>query len=316
MTNKEIYKKLCDEYPIPLFSQYWWMDIVCKKGIWDVFLFCENDKVLASMPYMLLKKWSFKYILQPPLTQTNGIWINYPEKLTTEEKYRLENRVSEYFIRQLDALRVSFFSQCFHYSFTNWQQFYWNKFKQTTRYTFVLNNINDPELLENEFSYAKRKQIKKSQNLFLNMQLTPAAFYSFHCKTLAQKGKTNLIEKELFISLCETAVQRNQGVIIALEDAEKNLHAALFVVWDEESAYNLVSAIDTEFASSGASTRVVLEAVKSLSGKTKRFDFEGSMIEGVAKSFAQFGAIQTPYFEISKFRSVWFELVVQFMRSR
>ena len=40
--------------------------------------------------------------------------------------------------------------------------------------------------------------------------------------------------------------------------------------------------------------------IKHLSGKVKAFDFEGSMIENVANSFAQFGADMKPYYCISK----------------
>ena len=49
---------------------------------------------------------------------------------------------------------------------------------------------------------------------------------------------------------------------------------------------------------------MVWEAIKLMSQKTKMFDFEGSMIEGVAKSFQQFGTKQTGYFKISKSYSI------------
>jgi len=45
---------------------------------------------------------------------------------------------------------------------------------------------------------------------------------------------------------------------------------------------------------------LVKEIIKYVSNYTNKFDFEGSMIEGIENSFRQFGAIQKPYFAISK----------------
>jgi hypothetical protein len=50
---------------------------------------------------------------------------------------------------------------------------------------------------------------------------------------------------------------------------------------------------------------MVWEAILFLADKTKDFDFEGSMIEGVAKAFEEFGAEQKAYFNISKFNYIF-----------
>ncbi len=77
MTNKQRYKIFCEEHPeIPLFMQAWWLDAVCapEGKQWDVLLCEENEKIIGVMPYHLLKKWGFKVILQPQLTQYSGLW--------------------------------------------------------------------------------------------------------------------------------------------------------------------------------------------------------------------------------------------------
>ncbi|WP_343823783.1 hypothetical protein [Clostridium subterminale] len=42
---------------------------------------------------------------------------------------------------------------------------------------------------------------------------------------------------------------------------------------------------------------------------TKKFDFEGSMIENVKNSFRRFGAVQVPYFCIYKEYSRLFKMI-------
>ncbi len=312
MTLKERYKEICDEYPIPLFSQYWWMDAVCQK--WDVFIYEENGRVLGTMPYAISKKLGFQYILQPQLTQTNGVWINYPEHQITQEKYSLEEKICSYFINELKRLKLSFFQQSFHHSFTNWLPFYWMSFRQTTRYTYVISEINDIEVVEKRFSGYKRKHLKKAKNLKIINDVSASQFYDHHCKTLKAKGEKIVYSRHLFQNIYNSAIIRNQGKVIAIGDDNGDIYAALFIVWDKQSAYNLISTIDPNHKKSGASTRVVLEAIRFVSDKAKCFDFEGSMIKEVENSFREFGAKQKPYFQIEKYYSVLFRCLFRLKR--
>ncbi|KZZ15518.1 hypothetical protein A3751_17170 [Oleiphilus sp. HI0080] len=50
------------------------------------------------------------------------------------------------------------------------------------------------------------------------------------------------------------------------------------------------------------------EAIKFASTVTKRFDFEGSMIEPIERFFRGFGAMQKPYFQISHTPNRWLRL--------
>jgi Acetyltransferase (GNAT) domain len=312
MTNKEHYKSLCESEPsIPLFSQHWWMEAVCAERSWDVVLVRNGEEITGTMPYQLSYKYGFRYIFQPMLTQTNGIWIKPMIGLNEEEKLSREKAICNEAIAAIDALKLSFYRQNFAPAFTNWLPFYWKGFQQTTRYTYILEDISSPQLCFDQFSYAKRKQINKASGLRLELGLSAQQFFDHHSMTLAAKGEKIFYSQELFTRLHASAAGRGQGQIIALKDDSEKIHAALFIVWDGNSAYNLISSIDPNLASSGASSRVVWEAIQHVSIKTKSFDFEGSMIEGVENSFKQFGGKQTPYFQIWKSDSKLFSLLFQ-----
>jgi hypothetical protein len=49
-------------------------------------------------------------------------------------------------------------------------------------------------------------------------------------------------------------------------------------------------------------------AIKIASENTKRFDFEGSMIENVERFFRSFGAVPIPYYNIKKTNSLLLRL--------
>jgi hypothetical protein len=313
MTKKQRYIIFCDEHPeIPLFMQAWWLDAVCiEEKTWDVLLCEENGKIVGAMPYHLLKKWGFKTIIQPQLTQYNGIWIDYPKDQKLHKRYSFEKRVMDNLIDQLENQKWDFYSQNFHYSFKNWQPFYWREFRQTTRYTYRINDLSDLEKVFENFSYAKQKHIKKeNDDLQIEFSLSANDFFVFHKDCLKQKNVAIEYSQKLFLSFYNETDKRKQGKIISLKDKNNNLHSALFFVWDKNSAYALISAINPQFKSDGASTKIFWETIKFVSDKTKAFDFEGSMIKGVAQSFQQFGAEQVSYFNISKSKSYILNLVL------
>jgi len=312
-TNKERYRILCnDRNDIPLFMQAWWMDAVCKQEEWDVILYEEKEIIVGALPYLLICKYGFKIIIQPQLSQYNGIWINYPENSNLSKIYSFEKEVMNNLIDQLEQLNIHYYEQNFHYSVTNWQPFYWKGYKQSTRYSYQLKNIVDTDKIFSNFHLFKKKHIVKAQKkLKVDYNLSVEDFYSFQTMSLSVKGHKNYCSEIFFKKMAESAIERNQGAVIAIRDNENNIHSAMFVVWDKMSAYYLVSAINPTYKSSGASILMVWEAILFLSNKTKTFDFEGSMIEGVAKANQEFGAEQIPYFTISKSNSALFSFLLK-----
>ena len=264
---------------------------------------------MATMPFLIEKKWGLRYIIQPLLAQTNGIWVNYPEGQTENERLSYEKKIYNDIISQLDRFKLAFFLQHFHFSFTNWLPFYWRGFSQTTRYTYRIPDISDLNKVFSAFSDANKRHIRKAEKegLEVSFELSPEKFHEY--KTLSLKGKKNECPEELFLSCCNAAISRDKGTIIAIKDPSGNFHAGAFIVWDEYSAYYLIPFTNPDFRSSGASSFVVWEALKFLSGKTESFDFEGSMIESVENAYRHFGSIQTPYFQLKRSSSKWIDWV-------
>ena len=301
--NKERYRKLCEEKNIPLFMQACWLDAVCTPDgkQWDVLLCEGNGKIIGTMPYHLSKKWGFKMILQPQLTQYNGIWIDYPEDIKLYKRYSFEKQVIDNLIDQLESLKVSYYSQNFYHTFTNWQPFYWRGFRQTTRYTYVLKNIENTDMIFDNIHPQYRQKLRKSEKeLIVDHNLSPEDFYQFHKKSLTEKNDRIVYSKQLWESVYQAAIKREQGKIIAIRDKNNNLLSAVFFVWNMDCGYNLITARKINDGSNNTSVFMIWEVIKYLKNKTRNYDFEGSMIKGVAKRNQYLGAEQIPYFNISK----------------
>ena len=94
--------------------------------------------------------------------------------------------------------------------------------------------------------------------------------------------------------------KRNCRKIFFARDLQNRTHAALYLIWDENSAYYLMGGSDPALRNSGANSLLMWEAIQFASTVTNKFDFEGSMIEPIERFFRSFGAKQIPYSYISK----------------
>jgi hypothetical protein len=77
-------------------------------------------------------------------------------------------------------------------------------------------------------------------------------------------------------------------------DDQGNAHAATLLVFDERSAHYLLGGADPRHRGSGAASLLVWDAIQFAAGHSKLFDFEGSMVEGIARFFRGFGPDLVP----------------------
>lgn len=312
-TNKEKYRDICLSFQdFPLFLQHWWLDAVCGKNGWDAMIYEKNGKVAGVFAYHFIRRSGFRLIVQPLLTQQTGIWFNYPDNQDDIKKFNFELEVTKAFVDELEKMNVDYYDQNFSSEFSNWLPFYWKGYQQTSRYTYRIADLTNLDAVFDRFSHAKRKQINKAMpNFSIDFEMSGSDFYKHLESTLKKKKDAEVLFNESqFLRLYNACIKHHQGMIVAAVDANKTVHAALFIVWDNNFAYNLISSIDIDFNSSGASTLVVWEAIKKMAEYTQVFDFEGSMDEGIENSFRQFGTVQTPYFRIYKHNSTVLKMLI------
>ncbi|MDR0700158.1 MAG: GNAT family N-acetyltransferase [Tannerella sp.] len=296
--SKDVYRQLCArEDSIPVFSRDWWLDVVCGEN-WDALVLEKEGRVYAALPLYIPCR---RIIIMPYYTQTMGIWFAR-ESADTKYSSMLGRRqaVCIYFIGQLRKYRRFF--QNFSYEFTDWLPFYWEGYSQTTRYSYVLNGLKDTGKVLANMSEQTRRHIKKAerQSIMVRCGIPEDDFLRIQSLTFRRQNKKNTQSPAVLRRLIDAARKRGQGDIFGGYDNDGNLHAVAFVVWQNSSAYYIAGGGDPAFRSSGAHSLVLWEAIKYVSQYTDVFDFEGSMISGVEHFFREFGAIQTPYFTITR----------------
>ncbi len=302
MSKKELYRQFCKQQEdLPLFIQDWYLDAVCQDGEWDVALVEEGGKIVAALPFFVKRKWFARYVTMPVFTKYMGVY------LTAEmQKLGEEHRLFPLLMEQLP--QVDFFVQNFSPAVTNWLPFYWAGYRQMTRYTYVLPDLNDLELVFANIHPEYRRIIKKAEKeLQLRSDLSLDNFFQVQKMTFDRQGLAMPFSFEQLKTL-DFALAANQARRLLFAcDAEDNIHAVVYLVWDKKRCYFHHAGENPAFRKSGSNQMLVWQAIQFASKDLglKVFDFEGSMIKNVEFTRRRFGAIQQPYFTIWKNNAWW-----------
>lgn len=307
---KARYHELCEEEEeIPIFSRDWWLDTVCGADQWDVILTEENGRITASLPVYVPVHGA---VSMPCYTQTMGPWLSVG---SPDMKYAtLLGRRQALMVDLIEHLKsYRSFMQNFSPEITDWLPFSWAGFKETTRYTYRLENLEDNELMMAEMSENMRRNIRRAQDsITIKKGITVQEFMRLHEATFTRQHLKDKQDSEVLIHLIEESRRRGQGDLWGGYDDDGQLHAAAFIVWQKSCAWYLAGGGDPALRSSAAQSLVLWTAIQFVKDRSRKFDFEGSMLPGVERFFREFGAKQLPYFRISKGDlSIWERIIIK-----
>gem|GEM_PF-100270 len=280
-----------------IFCRPWWLEALAP-GQWDYLTVFKNDQVGALMPIVWRVKDKKRIILLPPLTQTLGVLLprfdcKYARAVSQEVKLTSEliEKLPDY----------AYYVQNFNYNFTNWLPFHWAGFNQTTRYTYVIEDLSDLDQVWRGFRENIKTDVRKAEKqVQIVTEPDLERFLEVNELTFTRQGLTLPYPKELVRRLDETLSRQGARKMFFAVDDRNRVHAAAYLVWDRKSAYYLMGGGDPELRHSGATALTIWEALKFAARVTDKFDFEGSMMPRVEKFFRGFGGTLKPYFQISR----------------
>lgn len=303
MVPKEIYNNFCLEHDVPVFFQPFWLDITCKPGRWDIVFAKKGKEIIGVMPFYKKRKG---FIGMPPLTPYMGPFIDFPNDMKYTHRLSKEHTILKEIIDQLPNFK--YFNQRFHPGFTNWLPFYWNEYQQTTRYTYLLPDINDLSNVYGNFKNNVKRNIKKAEKSFHVRELKEDEIEKFY--RIIKKNRKPNFNFDVLQNLVKACEKRNCGKTIAAFDDNNVLYASIFLVWDTKKAYYILGARNPELNTNQAMSLILWSGIQIVSQKVKAFDFEGSMIEPIERYFRTYGAMQKRYMQVYKVRNKFFKLAL------
>lgn len=298
--GKQRYGRFCETAYVPIYSKPWWMDAVCGPKNWDVWLYEQGGETVAAMPYYLEERKHGLYITKPPLTQNNGIVFKHPDGAGSIARAKFEEKVVDAACAFIAGLGLAVYEQQYHPSFTNWLPFSWNGYSAIPRYTYVIEDTSDLDRVWAGLSSGYRKNIKKGmRNGSICRGLDQVKLYSEHAKVFLRQGLPVPFTEDLWAKLYDAA-SSNGSCDVLYTETDHGIASVLFLVWDERSVYHLLGGTMPGFNGLETYNALTWEGIRLAHDKGLSYDFEGSMIKRISKSFREFGGDPKLYFRIRK----------------
>lgn len=281
-----------------IYHYTWYLDIVCPN--WKAIVIKNNQEWLAVMPLNIQRKWGLSYIFQPLLTQFLGILFkpqdSKMEKNLSDKKDWI-TEIINYIPKQVKLFNYNF-SPHFDYPLP----FYWYKYQLFTRYNYELDLSEGKNRLLENLHTKTRYQIKKTQkenNVVVEVSSDIDAFISEHKKSGRSFLNTNIFS--LITDLYKKAYTLNKATLLIAKSEDKILTGTIFMKY-KENWINLYGSLKNSQESEKRATEILLwKAIQmAVENGATRFDFEGSMIEGVERFYRKFGGKPVPYLNIQK----------------
>jgi hypothetical protein len=161
--------------------------------------------------------------------------------------------------------------------------------------------------LSSQYNENTIRNLKKARENDLVIQ------YELKVKDLIEMKRRNNINKlqdsqlKTLSRLIQSALEKGRGTLIGIMSARGGLCAAAFFLIDHGRAVYLVSVANEEGKDNRAMFLLVDHFIKRNAGTKLLLDFEGSMVPGVARFFAGFGASPEIYYtlKISRLPFFW-----------
>lgn len=296
----QLYDNLVDSSPQgSLFHKSWWLDAVAPNK-YTILSIQKNEEILAAWPLTFKKLAGLNLIMLPQLTPKLGIMFAPARKIKYSEQLSQEIDLMAELLKLLP--RHIFFYQRFSPEFTDWLPLYWADFKQTTRYTYVIDDLSDLDRVWENVRYSTKRKIKKAQKHGIKVVTNLGLEKLLDLNELTYKRqKLTLPYSREYVQRIDEACEKYNArkTFFAIDEADQ-IHAAVYIVYDQKAAYYLIGGGDPALNQSGAHFLALWEAIKFASRESQSFDFEGSMHSNIEPVFRGFGGVQKPYMEITR----------------
>ena len=257
------------------YAYSWFLDVVSPD--WEA-LISENYEYIMPLP--VKSKYKIPYLVQPILTQQLGIF----------SQHEIDENIVEKFIKEIPY---------FSYEINLNEH---NSYSKALVYPNFILELNQPyNQIAAGYTKNTHRNIEKAAklNLQIKSNLPIKEFLDFYYSV--EKSHSS-ITRSILEKLIMTGISVNALILYGVYSAENNLIAGLCLLRSCNTLTNLLPVSNSEGKTSSAMFLLINFLINKECERFKKFDFEGSKIEGVARFYKGFGAKNHPYYILKRLR--------------
>jgi len=280
LTNKLIDFELWDKSLLSssnglIYARSWYLDIVSPG--WEAIVGDNYDYIF---PVPVKRKYKIPYIVQPFLSQQLGLFSNK----------EINNQIINAFISKLPS-----YSYEMNINSKN------NLIGSTVNPNYVLTLDRSYDMLIKDFSGNTIRNLKNAEKSSLSIvsALSIDDFINFYQSINKNYLSISSVMLQLLV---KEGVERQEMKLMGVKNEKNELIAANCLTHYKNRITNLIPVSNDEGKKYSAMFLLINEVIKNESSSDKILDFEGSKIEGIARFYKGFGAVNHPYYTIKNLR--------------
>ncbi|MDD2715648.1 MAG: hypothetical protein PHW04_07125 [Candidatus Wallbacteria bacterium] len=289
-------KSLWKGDPFPIFFEQGWLTRTLDSGYLSFanrgfyLTYWQNNQLLAVFP-ITYRKLFFKLIMMPYLTPYLGCVFKDAEE---PGSHRLEKhgKIFGEFLDYLAAQNYFWIFYSFDPEFMNLQEAIWRNLHVELRYTYLHSH---PENVTSTLAADLKSDLRfaEKSGIVTEISLVWEEFLDLWEATLSRQN-VRRIGKGVFKSLICWLFREDRAFLCLSRNEE--LQSGCLILRDNGKYYYLAGADRRKIRGSG--TRSLMLALQHAASQSASFDFEGSMIPGIAHYFRKFGGELIPYYSL------------------
>lgn len=245
-----------------------------------------NGEVVASMPYQITRRGPFTAMLMPELTQTGHIRISPDADRGEALKTLIEALRSK-----MKSERTLMVQVADYMTEADKRILREEGFEISDRVSYKIKPEAAGKVAARLYPDKRHRYKKACGHFSLDESMTPDELYDEIEKAYVSVRYT----RSLFLKLAGAAIENGNGMILRARASDGSTAASVFLALDSEAAYYLTPAINPAHRADGANEWLTVQSIEHVLSRGMTFDFEGSMVPGIANSFRHYGGTPDHY---------------------
>lgn len=291
-SGEDSYAALIEGRCYPLYFAPWWLDTVIPRGEFVSLVCYDGSHPLA----VFVAHQRGRELITPTYCQYAGIYF-LDDDLTPYVK----QVITQVIHRELSS--VVYYHLNYSPRYIDWLGLHWLGYAQTTRYNYVwdITSLLTADDILSAISSSLRKNLKATERagfVYLSSVPLDRAELIFS-STASYKGYKS--DVALMRRLMERGLERSTARVVGIASATGEL--AMVAFWVEHQGVAYLIGEGTDRSVGGKYQLKVLMLTHYILSRPQTIhtiDFEGSMLEPIAKIYQALGAEQQSYMTITK----------------
>lgn len=265
------------------YAYSWYLDIVAL-GEWDALVY---DDYAAVFPLPVRTRFFRKEVYQPLFTQQLGLFSKQQDQellMTFLQKLQLQYKRFRLHLNTENGIGPLPVEQHIRYTY---------HIDLQKEYNGIRDNYSSQTIRNLKTAHKNNFRIQDKQEVSTLIELR-RKWLRLMLQENKQKEKDTLRLERVLTAL----QQHNKGFVRTICNAHDEVQAAAFFAQSNGKLIYL-SAVSTDTGKQQQAMSFLIDVtLQEFAGTALLFDFEGSMLEGLARYYAGFGAVQRPYLQI------------------